>query len=137
MVPPFHQNKLDLMLLAVPDVMTANSQDWQQSVAQFQPFVEHLLDSSREIHGNFERFGKNIVKNRLDQGSFLPQIPVTSLRHIKDVLNSSSLPAMNPNGFELLAAAKSSSADEKEAQEWYCCAVTMMGLLPCILMMLC
>ena len=31
--------------------MTAISQDWQQSVAQFQPFVEQLLDSSRELRG--------------------------------------------------------------------------------------
>ncbi len=76
--------------------MATNSLNWQQSITPFQPFVEHLLDSSKQCKQRFGRFDKALVQNRLLQASRLPQQPVSSLVHINDLISSCNLPAIEP-----------------------------------------
>lgn len=74
--------------------MATNSLNWQQSTTPFQPFVEHLMNSSKQCKQRFHRFDKPLVENCLYQASHLPQQPVSSLVHINGLISSCNLPAI-------------------------------------------
>ena len=74
----------------------AELQDWRSHTVQFQPFVEHLVNPATAISGQFDKFDKQYMQNRLLQGKQLPSmVCVHSIVHINDVVSSCNLPLIS------------------------------------------